>query len=118
MTWQEVIDNHLIEIGRSLKSFDHRSMALPSLKTVSLAIILAQDYDREMAAEPTDVYVDHFGGIVFLRELDNGGSIACTICPNGSTEYYFRNAHGGGKREVVPFGRTDEKNRWNRDSKK
>ena len=60
MTWDEVIDYHLIEFGRPLDNGGLSDYPQPSRWTVTRAISLAQDFRDHSDPEPTGVGIDNW----------------------------------------------------------
>lgn len=111
MSWQDVLDIHLIEIGRNLRQFDHRCVSPPTMRSVMIAVSLMQDFERSKAPEPTDVYIDSYGGIVFCRDLDESRRLTCTVASNGSVEYLLVGCNQP-QRRVIPSGKTSPIDFW------
>lgn len=109
-SWNDCIYYKLIELGRNINAYDDEHSPL-SLKTVQLAIILAEDFDCFNAPIPTDIYVDYFGSIVFEREVRDK-KIIVSILPNGSVEYLALGFPKGARRKMVPRCKTGEKDYW------
>jgi len=109
-SWSKWIDYKLIELGRNVNAYSDEHSPL-TLKTVTLAITLAEDLDYFNAPEPTEIFIDDFGSVVFQRDIKDKKVIA-SVLPNGSVEYLALGFPKGARRKVVPRCKTGEKDYW------